>query len=45
MIEPWVYAALTAVAMLTGFIDAIAGGGNAYRAGCAFALDAAARSR
>jgi uncharacterized membrane protein YfcA len=28
MIEPWVYAALTAVAVLTGFIDAIAGGGG-----------------
>lgn len=26
MIEPWVYAALTATAVLTGFIDAIAGG-------------------
>ena len=28
MIEPWVYAALTAVAALTGFVDAIAGGGG-----------------
>ena len=28
MIEPWVYAALTATAVLTGFIDAIAGGGG-----------------
>jgi uncharacterized membrane protein YfcA len=28
MIEPWVYVALTAVAVLTGFIDAIAGGGG-----------------
>ena len=28
MIEPWVYPALTAVAVLTGFIDAIAGGGG-----------------
>ncbi|HTG63481.1 MAG TPA: TSUP family transporter, partial [Sphingomicrobium sp.] len=28
MIEPWVYAALTAVALVTGFIDAIAGGGG-----------------
>jgi uncharacterized membrane protein YfcA len=28
MIEPWVYAALTGVALLTGFIDAIAGGGG-----------------
>ncbi|MEQ1509299.1 MAG: TSUP family transporter [Sphingopyxis sp.] len=28
MIEPWIYAALTAVAVLTGFIDAIAGGGG-----------------
>ena len=28
MIEPWVYAALTAIAVLTGFIDAIAGGGG-----------------
>jgi len=28
MIEPWLYAALTAVAVLTGFIDAIAGGGG-----------------
>ena len=28
MIEPWVYAALTAVAVLTGFIDSIAGGGG-----------------
>ncbi|MEO5810149.1 MAG: TSUP family transporter [Sphingomicrobium sp.] len=28
MIEPWVYAALTATAVLTGFVDAIAGGGG-----------------
>jgi len=28
MIEPWIYAALTATAVLTGFIDAIAGGGG-----------------
>ncbi|MEQ1687464.1 MAG: TSUP family transporter [Sphingopyxis sp.] len=28
MIEPWIYAALTSVAVLTGFIDAIAGGGG-----------------
>ena len=28
MIEPWVYGALTGVAVLTGFIDAIAGGGG-----------------
>ena len=28
MIEPWVYAVLTAVAVLTGFIDSIAGGGG-----------------
>ncbi|MFC7537757.1 TSUP family transporter [Sphingomonas sp. GCM10030256] len=28
MIEPWVYPTLTAVAVLTGFIDAIAGGGG-----------------
>lgn len=28
MIEPWVYPALTAVALFTGFIDAIAGGGG-----------------
>ena len=28
MIEPWVYPALTAVAVLTGFIDAVAGGGG-----------------
>ena len=28
MIEPWVYAALTGVALVTGFIDAIAGGGG-----------------
>ena len=28
MIEPWVYPALTGVAVLTGFIDAIAGGGG-----------------
>ena len=28
MIEPWLYPALTAVAVLTGFIDAIAGGGG-----------------
>ena len=28
MIEPWAYPALTAVALLTGFIDAIAGGGG-----------------
>ena len=28
MIEPWMYAALTGVAVLTGFIDAIAGGGG-----------------
>lgn len=27
-IEPWIYAALTGVAVLTGFIDAIAGGGG-----------------
>ncbi len=26
--EPWIYAALTATAVLTGFIDAIAGGGG-----------------
>ena len=28
MIEPWVYAALTAIAVVAGFIDAIAGGGG-----------------
>ena len=28
MIEPWIYAALGATAVLTGFIDAIAGGGG-----------------
>ena len=28
MIEPWVYPALTGIAVLTGFIDAIAGGGG-----------------
>lgn len=28
MIEPWLYPALTAVAVLTGFIDSIAGGGG-----------------
>jgi len=28
MIEPWIYAALTVTAVLTGFIDAIAGGGG-----------------
>lgn len=28
MIEPWLYPALTAVAFLTGFVDAIAGGGG-----------------
>jgi len=28
MIEPWLYVALTATAVLTGFIDAIAGGGG-----------------
>ncbi len=28
MIEPWVFAALTAIAVLTGFIDAVAGGGG-----------------
>src|SRR3990170_3231998 len=28
MIDPWMYPALTAVAILTGFIDAIAGGGG-----------------
>src|SRR5688572_10722967 len=28
MIEPWVYPALTTVAVLTGFVDAIAGGGG-----------------
>lgn len=28
MIEPWIYPAMTAVAVLTGFIDAIAGGGG-----------------
>lgn len=28
MIEPWLYPALTAVAVATGFIDAIAGGGG-----------------
>ena len=28
MLEPWIYAALTATAVLTGFIDAIAGGGG-----------------
>src|SRR5688500_15851903 len=28
MIDPWMYLALTAVAILTGFIDAIAGGGG-----------------
>ena len=28
MLEPWIYPALTATAVLTGFIDAIAGGGG-----------------
>src|SRR5688572_17172696 len=28
MIEPWMYPVLTATAVLTGFIDAIAGGGG-----------------
>ncbi len=28
MIDPWIYAILTATAVLTGFIDAIAGGGG-----------------
>ena len=28
MLDPWAYSALTAVALLTGFIDAIAGGGG-----------------
>ncbi len=28
MIEPWIYPVLTATAVLTGFIDAIAGGGG-----------------
>lgn len=28
MIEPWVYPVLTAVAVLTGFVDSIAGGGG-----------------
>lgn len=28
MIEPWVYPALTATAVLTGFVDAVAGGGG-----------------
>lgn len=28
MIEPWVYPALTSIALVTGFIDAIAGGGG-----------------
>ena len=28
MIDPWVYAVLTTVAVLTGFIDSIAGGGG-----------------
>ena len=28
MIEPWVYPVLTATAVLTGFIDAVAGGGG-----------------
>ena len=28
MIDPWIYPALTATAVLTGFIDAIAGGGG-----------------
>ena len=28
MIDPWIYAALTATAVLTGFIDSIAGGGG-----------------
>src|SRR5215217_7390172 len=28
MLDPWVYPALTATAVLTGFIDAIAGGGG-----------------
>jgi uncharacterized membrane protein YfcA len=28
MIEPWLYPVLTAVALLTGFVDAIAGGGG-----------------
>ena len=28
MIETWVYPALTAIAVFTGFIDAIAGGGG-----------------
>jgi uncharacterized membrane protein YfcA len=28
MLEPWAYAALTAVAAIAGFIDSIAGGGG-----------------
>src|SRR4029079_1623690 len=28
MLEPWAYAALTAVAALAGFVDSIAGGGG-----------------
>ena len=28
MIEPWIYPVLTATAVLTGFIDAVAGGGG-----------------
>ena len=28
MLDPWIYPALTAVAVLTGFIDAVAGGGG-----------------
>ena len=28
MIDPWLYPALTATAVLAGFIDAIAGGGG-----------------
>ncbi|MEO6580649.1 MAG: TSUP family transporter [Sphingomicrobium sp.] len=28
MIEPWIYPAMTAIAVLTGFIDSIAGGGG-----------------
>lgn len=28
MIEPWLYVALTAVAVVTGFVDAVAGGGG-----------------
>ena len=28
MIEPWLYPVLTVTAVLTGFIDAVAGGGG-----------------